>query len=75
MKSYFRHFMYGRSAAGETGAFHSLYEFVVTLGSSVYGLVLQILVFLILIFSTVAFIKGYTAEGAPQRQEAKDICP
>lgn len=76
-EDFFRHF--GASNSGkysgglDSGAFKSLYDFIVTLGSSVYGLLLQGLIFLILIFTTVAYIKGYIAQGAPQRQEAKDM--
>lgn len=63
----------GATAESSDGAFHSLYMFTWTFGSGLYGLLLQMLIFLILIFTGIAFIKGYLSQGSPQRQESKDM--
>ena len=63
----------GATAKNDNGAFHSLYSFVVTFGSSIYGTLLMMLIFLILIFTGIAFLRGYMAVGAPQKQQAKDM--
>ena len=73
-ESFFRKIgQYSGSASSTKGAFSSLYQFVITMGSSVYGLAFQILILLILIFTGIAFLKGYMAHGAAQRQESKDM--
>lgn len=74
MKIFFRSFFNGTapSASPEGAPFHSLYSFVSTFGSSVYGLMVELVIFLILISTSIHFIKGYAAKDAQKRVETKD---
>ena len=75
LKNWFRYF-FGASASQKAssagGPFHSLYEFSTTFGYGVYALVAEAVIFLILIATGVAFIKGYAAKDAQGRAENKD---
>lgn len=74
MRTFFRSFFNGGapSASPEGAPFHSLYSFVSTFGSGVFGLIVEIVIFLILISTSVHFIKGYAAKDAQKRVETKD---
>lgn len=75
LKNYFRYF-FGDSASQkasvEGGPFHSLYDFSTTFGYGVYALTFETVIFLILIATGAAFIKGYAAKDAQGRVENKD---
>ena len=74
MKNFFRYMFQGSTAtaSGEGDRFHSLYTFGVTMGYGVYALIFEVVIFLILIMTGIAFIKGYTAKDAQGRSESKD---
>ena len=59
-------------ADGGNSPFHSLYLLTSTLGFHVYALIFEVVVFLILIMTGVAFVQGYVAKDAQKRTENKD---
>lgn len=72
MKNFFRFFFSGSPASGDGNAFHSLYSFTTTLGFQIYSLAFETVIFLILICTGIAFLKGYAARDAQGRVENKD---
>lgn len=74
LKNFFRFFFGGSSWVGSTenAPFKSLYTFTATLGFQVYSLAIEVVIFLALIMTGVAFIKGYAAKDAQGRVENKD---
>ena len=74
MKQFFRIFFRDstQTASGDGDPFHSLYMLTTTLGFHVYALIFEVVVFLIIIMTGIAFVKGYAAKDAQGRVENKD---
>ena len=76
MKDFFRYYFGKSSTAAKAstagGPFHSLYAFSTSFGFQIFSLILEVVIFLILIATSVAFIKGYMAKDAQGRVENKD---
>lgn len=72
MRQFFRFFFSGSPASEDGNAFHSLYSFTATLGFQIYALAFEVVVFLVLVCTGIAFVKGYAAKDAQGRVENKD---
>ena len=74
LKNFFRFFFGGHSWVGSTdnAPFKSLYTFTATFGYQIYKLAFETVIFLALIMTGIAFLKGYAAKDAQGRVENKD---